>query len=138
MQPGPEQIVPGKAMFRRIDSSFVRSVCRQVIQCVMNATGTSAWFDAPMLYALAFIGLFTIGGLRSVSEANVMLSHDHLLRRLHVNLRQMVLPRMIQGMIQGAAGRLHQSFALGRMCVNDCSYVFEARAHLDGRAESRG
>ena len=55
---------------------------------VFNWTATlykgSIRFDAPMLYALGFVGLFTIGGLTGLFLAALALDvhlHRHLLRR---------------------------------------------------------
>ena len=55
---------------------------------VFNWTATlhKGWisFDAPMLYALGFIGLFTIGGLTGLFLAALAVDvhvHRHLLRR---------------------------------------------------------
>ena len=86
---GHHMFVSGQSLFAGLVFSFMSFIVAvpSAIK-VFNWTATlhkgSIRFDAPMLYALAFIGLFTIGGLTGLFLA--CLAYDvhvdrHLLRR---------------------------------------------------------
>src|ERR671935_777331 len=106
---GPHMFVSGQSAFAALVFSFMSFVVAvpSAIK-VFNWTATlhKGWirFDAPMLYALAFIGLFTIGGLTGlflaclaydvyVTDTYFVVAHFHYI--------------MVGGMVTAYFGGLH-------------------------------